>query len=230
MRNSAPYQGREFAGGRSSYRSRYYNGGNGHGGRYGHDGGYGHDGRRGHDHDGHRHPYGGYSTYAYGYPGWYGYPYYGYPFVIDPGFYDWGTPDDSENGQGATPYAPSGQDSAYAGEPSYYPPTDAAPYNEQDSPQPPRPPASADRAEIQEYHFAGPSTATAPVDQPLKVIFKDNRAPVMMQNYMINSSALTDLDRDHYEKIPLDEIDVAATEQANRSRGIDFQVPGTSRY
>jgi hypothetical protein len=223
MRNGFPYQGREFTGG-SPYRSGYYNGGN-HGGRYGHDGGYGHDGHRGHDrdrHDGHRHPYDGY-TYANGYPGWYGYPYYGYPFVIDPGFYDWGSADDSENGQGANTFAPSDQDSAYAG----YPPSDAAGYNEQDVP---RPSAGADRAEIQEYHFAGPSTATAPLDQPLKVIFKDNRAPVMMQNYMINSSALTDLDRDHYEKIPLDEIDIAATEKANRSHGIDFQVPGTSRY
>jgi hypothetical protein len=46
-----------------------------------------------------------------------------------------------------------------------------------------------------------------------------------MQNYMLNSASLTNLDGGHFEKIPLEQIDVAATEQANRSRGIDFQVP-----
>jgi hypothetical protein len=57
------------------------------------------------------------------------------------------------------------------------------------------------------------------------VIFKGSRAPVTMQNYMLNSASLTNLDGGHFEKIPLEQIDVAATEQANRSRGIDFQVP-----
>jgi hypothetical protein len=50
-----------------------------------------------------------------------------------------------------------------------------------------------------------------------------------MRNYMLNSRLLTDLDRDHYQQIPLDQIDVAATVQANRAHGLDFEVPGTSR-
>jgi hypothetical protein len=57
------------------------------------------------------------------------------------------------------------------------------------------------------------------------VIFKSGRAPVTIQNYMLNATSLTDLDGGHFEKIALDQIDVAATEKANRSRGIDFQVP-----
>jgi hypothetical protein len=61
------------------------------------------------------------------------------------------------------------------------------------------------------------------------VIFKNGRASETMQNYMVNSRALTDLDQQHYEQIPLDQIDVAATEQANRARGLDFQVPAASR-
>ncbi len=78
--------------------------------------------------------------------------------------------------------------------------------------------------------YAG-STATsaAPPLQPLTVIFKNGRASETMQNYMVNSRALTDLDQQHYEQIPLDQIDVAATEQANRARGLDFEVPAGSR-
>ena len=36
-------------------------------------------------------------AYGYGYPGWGGYP---YPYVIDPGFYDWGDSGDSDYGSG----------------------------------------------------------------------------------------------------------------------------------
>jgi len=49
-----------------------------------------------------------------------------------------------------------------------------------------------------------------------------------MQNYMVTASVLTDLDGEHFEKIPLDQVDVAATQQANRASGIDFQVPAAS--
>jgi hypothetical protein len=82
----------------------------------------------------------------------------------------------------------------------------------------------------QEYHFATASpTAPSPIaSKPLTVIFKGGRAPEKMQNYMVNSSSLTNLDSEHFEKIPLDQIDVAATQQANRSSGIDFQVPVAS--
>jgi len=45
---------------------------------------------------------------------------------------------------------------------------------------------------------------------------------------MVTSTALTNLDAENFEKIPLDQIDVAATQQANRSSGIDFQVPANS--
>ena len=61
------------------------------------------------------------------------------------------------------------------------------------------------------------------------MIFKDGRASETMKNYMVNSRALTDLDQEHYEQIPLDQIDVAATEQANRARRLDFKVPAGSR-
>lgn len=66
-------------------------------------------------------------------------------------------------------------------------------------------------------------------EEPLTLIFKGGRAPAKMQNYMVDAKGVTDLDQRQYEKIPLDQIDIAATEQVNRSHGVDFRVPGGSR-
>lgn len=77
--------------------------------------------------------------------------------------------------------------------------------------------------------YAGSFSSIPEVQQPLTVIFKNGRPPEMIQNYMMSSRTLTDLDRQHYEQIPLDQIDVAATEQLNRTRGVDFQIPAMSR-
>jgi hypothetical protein len=76
--------------------------------------------------------------------------------------------------------------------------------------------------------YAG-STPPPEPEQAIRVIFKNGRAPATIQNYLMNSRTLTDLDQQHYEQIPLDQIDMAATEQANRARGLDFQVPAASR-
>ena len=206
---SVPFGGHEFSGGRYPYRPQYPN-------RYPHRDPY-HDHDHDH-HDGNHHVHG----YAYAYPGFFGYP---YPYVIDPGFYDWSTSNDYENQQGANAYEPAGQtggDYAEASNPEY----GAVPYNQQEN----APPASdAASAQIQEYHFAGPSAAPSQTSEPLKVIFKDNRAPMTIQNYMVNSTSLTDLDRNHYEQIPLDQIDIAATQKANRAHGVFFEVPSGPR-
>ncbi len=77
--------------------------------------------------------------------------------------------------------------------------------------------------------YAGMSTASPEPEQPITVIFKNGRAPKTIQNYLMNSRTLTDLDQQHYEQIPLDQIDIAATEQTNRTRGLEFQVPSASR-
>jgi hypothetical protein len=155
------------------------------------------------------------------YPYWLanGYPYgLGYPYVIDPGFYDWSEPDDSADDQaGAAPdyEAPS---------PDYgYGPPGEPPDQGYDGELPPWNPANVQPA-------AATSVASAPLsDEPLTVIFKSGRAPVKMQNYMMTAKVLTDLDSRHYLQIPLDEIDVAATQRANASAGIDFQIPNATR-
>jgi hypothetical protein len=62
-------------------------------------------------------------------------------------------------------------------------------------------------------------------EQAITLIFKDGRAPENIHNYLMNSRTLTDLDQQHYEQIPLNQIDIAATAQANRSRGLNFEIP-----
>jgi hypothetical protein len=142
-------------------------------------------------------------SYGYGYPGYLGYP---YPYVIDPGFYNWGDSGGSDNAQGlapsypdAPPYADYGAEPGVQREPGYG------------------------------QTLPAPAPSSPDVEQPLIVIFKNGRAPETMQNYMMNSSTLTDLDRRHYEQIPLGQIDMAATEETNRTRGVDFLVPAASR-
>lgn len=175
----------------------------------------------------------GFNGYGYAYSPGYLYP---YPLVVDPGFYDWGATDYSESQQNAEAEAPSDQGapeypgaryagSGYADQPAY--PED------RDLPYPGQPDNSQLRAgpaqpQRQEYHFSEQPAASAKTE-PLKLIFKDGRAPITIQNYMVNARALTDLDSDHFEKIPLEQIDIAATQEANRSHGIDFQVPVPSR-
>jgi len=145
--------------------------------------------------------------YNYGWLG-YGLPYY--PYLIDPGFYDWGDDSDtsaSEQGDSAPAYA-----SPYPGHPGQgYAAQDQQPYWPTAAPSSPSSAAAA--------------SAPQPEQPPLTVIFKDGRAPVKMQNYMMTAKTLTDLDAHHYEQIPLDQVDKAATRRMNSAAGVDFQIP-----
>jgi hypothetical protein len=205
-----PDRGHDFSGGRYPNRPSYP-------GRHRHRDRYG-------DHDRDRRHGGRWAGGGFGY----GYPYaYAYPYVVDPGFYDWGPSDYSENEQGADANGPSDQPPAYPAEPPYAGSGDVPDGQQQGYAQPS---ASIAPAQRQEYHFApsppaGERSTAFSTRESLTVIFKSGRPPVRIENYMLSSASLTNLDGGHFEKIPLDQIDVAATEQANRSRGIDFQVP-----
>lgn len=154
--------------------------------------------------------------YTYIYPAW---PGYTYPYLIDPGFYDWGDSDDSAYEQGsASPNYPAPYPEQGYGAPEGFPPQ---------SESEELPPPSGPR---QQFTTAGSTTPyPSPFEQSLTVIFKGGRAPATMQNYMMTTTVLTDLDSHHYEQIPLDQIDVAATQRANRANGVDFQIPSASR-
>jgi len=142
--------------------------------------------------------------YFYSYPAWPGYGYAYDPYLMDWGFYDWGEPADSDQGSVPTeslaPYPDYGATDQYAQ---------------------PEPPWSAPAASA--------GALTAAPEEPLTVIFKSGRAPVKMQNYMMTAKVLTDLDSRHYEQIPMDEIDLAATQQVNAMTGVEFQIPKASR-
>jgi hypothetical protein len=142
--------------------------------------------------------------------------------VINPGFYDSDIFDDSVNGSEATP---NGSEAAPA---QGY--ADAAPNAGYDAGSEPMPePAYAQAppadARMPRPAYAGSSTSAPAPEPAITVIFKDGRAAENIQNYMMNSRTLTNLDGQRYEQIPLNEIDLAATEQANHARGVSFEIP-----
>jgi hypothetical protein len=218
--------------------------------------GWGRDWDRGHRDrfDARRHEF--QNWYLNYYPAWLG---YGDPYLLDPGFYDWGdSDDDSAYDQGgpapdAAPYPDYGAPGESAQQQG--PPGPQGPEGPQADMQvwnaPNAPAGYGVPAESPQQGYPGripvwnapnvtePSSQRAPSGpiplpmpqpgRPLTVIFKSGRSPVKMQNYMMTDKSLTDLDSEHYEEIPLDQVDLAATQQANSSAGVQFQVPSASR-
>ena len=201
------------------------------------------DHRRDHngDHDGDRNRFRG---RARSFENWYLFSYPGYPYVLDPGFFDGSDYDNSgyeENNQ-ASGYNNEGPDSQPEspngdfvepgdanGGGSFGEPSSA--YGQSGEQPPPWPePGPSQIAPGSHFSVSGQSAAIAPpLEGPLTVIFKGGRAPEQMQNYMLTAKALTDLDAAHYEQIPLEQIDLAATVSANRASGLEFRVPGAPR-
>jgi len=161
--------------------------------------------------------------YANTYPYWSGYPYLLNPNFYNLGLYDWS---DSDNSAPANYESDSSQPSGYV--PGSYE-SDQAPdsyLSNQNGP-------ALDYPPYPNQAYAAPnqiaSAAAGAPAQPLTVIFKSGRSPMEIQNYMMTSRVLTDLDPEHYEQIPLDEINLAATQNFNKVAGVDFQVPNASR-
>jgi hypothetical protein len=57
------------------------------------------------------------------------------------------------------------------------------------------------------------------------LIFNDGRSPVQVHNYALTDSTLYALDGDSGQEIPLSQLDVPATVEANRKAGVDFALP-----
>jgi len=152
------------------------------------------------DRDHFRRPY--ISFYSAGYPYAYGpsvWP--GYPFASDYGD-DYG--DDSQ-------YA---QNPQYADNGSY----DNGGYDTQPPQQwpaygPYAPSAGASR-----------SVSASGEDRAVTLIFKDGRPAEQIHNYVLTKNSIFVGDA-RGVTIPLDQIDLSATEKANRESGVDFHVP-----
>jgi hypothetical protein len=76
-----------------------------------------------------------------------------------------------------------------------------------------------------------PETASAPVaenSEAITLVFKDGRASEQIHNYILSRTTLSVLDGNHQD-IPVDALDLAATEKVNRGAGVDFRLPNASR-
>jgi len=89
-----------------------------------------------------------------------------------------------------------------------------APQQVQQAPPPPR--ARASQA-------APPENEDA-----VTLIFKDGRPPEQIHNYILTRTTLYVRDQ-HHRDIPVDQLDLAATEKANQLAGVDFQLPTPSK-
>jgi len=145
----------------------------------------------------------------------YGFPYYGGPYYtgwLGPNYI--GYPDDYGYDNG---YDNSYQDNSngYADNGSYPQPDDQGP------PPPYEPPAEpAQQPAVPTSIPENPETVT--------LVFKDGRASEQIHNYILSRSTLSVLDG-HHRDIPVDQLDLAATQKANRDAGVDFRLPDTLR-
>lgn len=180
------------------------------------------------------------SWYVSTYPYWPGFPYLLDPNFYNLGLYDWGDSDNSAPGSYESDSSQPGSDESGNYEPGSYEPGSYEPGSyepDQDGPPPPYPPPYPNQgppysndAPLAQAGAAAPAVpAPALSAQPLTVIFKGGRAPIEVENYLMTAKVLTDLDSEHYEQIPLDQIDLAATKRFNTFAGVDFQIPAPSR-
>ena len=142
-------------------------------------------------------------AYGVGIPygvGWIGPNGFGY---ADPGFYD--GPGYDDPGAPATPanYPAQGYD--------------GPPFPEQPAPDAYRPP----------YGAAAPAPGPENVDA-VTLVFKDGRPSEEIHNYLLTRTTLYVRDQRRRE-IPVDEIDLAATQRVNRAAGVEFQLPGGAK-
>jgi hypothetical protein len=154
-----------------------------------------------------RNCWGGYCGYGLG--GW-GYPYLG--GGIDP-YWWWNNDSDS----GADQAAPYGYDDGLANE-----------MQEQGLPIRPTP-NSGD----QDFHSrstppsAPPQQESTPTAPATVLVFRDQHQEEV-QNYAIVGQTLWNFTPQHTQKIPLSDLDIPATQQANDDRGVDFHLPSAN--
>ncbi len=152
--------------------------------------------------------------YVVSYGGWPGYGFFD-PYLF--GYPDWYN-DDNAGSNGAYD-----QGMAYAGdgggaEPSGWNDGGAAPEGSYGPGESGQELARGVRAP----YVGGGADAPEPA-QAVTVIFKDGRSATI-HNYLLTATTLTVLD-ERYHEIPLDEINLGATADANRAEGIEFRVP-----
>jgi hypothetical protein len=178
----------------------------------------GHDPGNGPGYGDHHHHHRGvyWSGYVYPYYPWF------YTGPIFTGYVDpWLFGPDDYYGYGygnnvPAPYRDYGMQNSQPYPADYYQGNPALPAQDSESQQP---------YAAQTQPLGSPMLSSAPLgERAVTLIFNDGRPPVQIHNYLLTASTLTVLDA-QYREIPLDRIDVAATERTNRAAGVDFRVP-----
>ena len=161
--------------------------------------------------------YYGNARYRRPYPSRYGYglPYLGTPWIgpgyLDPGYLGYPDTTADDDSQAAPDYG--------GGAPNY-----AAGY---DNP-PPYPQQPAPATPYLSYTRPPQASAALPNEDAVTLIFKDGRPPEQIHNYAMTRTMLYVRDQ-HHRDIPLDQLDLDATENVNHKAGVDFQLPELSR-
>jgi hypothetical protein len=94
-----------------------------------------------------------------------------------------------------------------------------------DNPQPDQAPTPPPYPPYTEPPHASPPLAN---EEIVTLIFKDGRSPQQIRNYAMTRTMLYVRD-EHHRDIPLDQLDIDATQKVNRDAGVDFQLPEMSK-
>lgn len=153
----------------------------------------------------------------------YVYPYYAAPWIgYGPGYFDDSDSSDYDNLQTAAGVNPENGD--YLDQSGYGPQVpDTDPNSQGLRPWPARGPYAPHASEAQPYAGA-PSAAPAAEQPSITLVFKDGRPSMQIRNYLLTQSTLYTGDGLRRE-IPLSDLDLAATADANRNSGVDFRLP-----
>jgi hypothetical protein len=69
------------------------------------------------------------------------------------------------------------------------------------------------------------SSSSLESEDAVTLVFKDGRPPEQIHNYLLTRTTLYVRDQQHHRDIPLDQLDLAATQKVNHDAGVDFQLP-----
>jgi len=185
--------------------------------------------RPGEGHDPHGHGYGyrwrgGYAVTPWvGVSGWAGPGYLGYgDSYVDADGGDDSSPDGQADVDGQA-YGPQPYYGEQLGDGSSSGPSQEQPYQVAAAPYP------GDAPYAEAAPQAAPRVVAAEPPAPedaVTIVFKDGRAPLQIHNYALTPTMLYVTDARHRD-IPLADIDLAATDKANREAGVSFTVPVT---
>ena len=178
---------------------------------------------------------GGRNTAGYGGVG-YGGLGYGYPGYLDFGYGDEDAFDPLDPNNATNTYSGNSAQDAFVNAPPEAPRAaeinangDAGYYGQpgpepSEASQPPVP--YAPQQESARYATRPQRAPAAPLreEDAVTIVFKDGRPSEQIHNYALTRTSLY-VTTDRVRTIPIDDIDMAATEKANQKAGVDFQLP-----